>query len=107
MTEQFEQIYSVLSEMRDLLRLIAEPAIADRDKKHREAIRAIGGKPAGKQAGAILLMDGSRTQAEIVKACGIDKGHLSSLVKKLKNEELLTSDPRPRLVISLPANFFD
>lgn len=107
MTDHSAQIFSVLSEMRDLLRLIAEPAIAERDKKHREMVRAIGGKAASKNANAILLMDGSRTQAEITKACGIDKGALSGLVKRLRAADLLTDDPRPHLVISLPTNFFD
>ena len=45
MSDHSEQMLSVLAEMRDLLRLIAEPAIAERDKKFREALRVIGGKP--------------------------------------------------------------
>lgn len=107
MNDHSAQMLSVLAEMRDLLRLIAEPAIAERDKKHREALGIIGGKATSKKAKAILLMDGTRTQADITKACGINQGDLSSLVKKLKTTELLTDDPKPRLVISIPANFFE
>ncbi|MGX9391808.1 hypothetical protein ACWX0K_00515 [Nitrobacteraceae bacterium UC4446_H13] len=107
MNDEPTQMLSVLTEMRDLLRLLAEPAIAERDKKHRETLRVIGGKVAGKKAKAILLMDGEKTQTEISKACGIDRGDLSNLVKSLKANELLTNDPKPRLVISIPANFFE
>lgn len=99
---------SVLVEMRDLLRLIAEPAIADRDKKFREALRVIGGSATSKTAKAILLLDGTRTQADISKACGIAKGNLSILVKKLKAAELLMDDSKqPQLAISIPPNFFE
>lgn len=98
----------ILQEIRDLLRLIAEPAIAERDKKFREALRVIGGSAASKTAKAILLLDGTKTQADIAKACGIDKGNLSGLLKKLKTAELLKDDSkRPQLVISIPANFFE
>ena len=98
----------ILREIRDLLRLIAEPAIAERDKKYREALRVIGGSSTSKTAKAILLLDGTRTQAEISKACGIDRGNLSGLVKKLKAAELLKGDSKqPQLAISIPANFFE
>jgi len=107
MTDDSTKMLAVLTEMRDLLRLLAEPAIAERDKKYRDALRVIGGKAASKKANAILLMDGSRTQADITKACGIDKGDLSVLVKKLKSSELLTGDAKPQLVISIPTNFFE
>lgn len=107
MSDQSAQMLSVLEEMRDLLRLLAEPAIAERDKKYREALRVLGGKAASKKAKAILLMDGKKTQTEIAKACGIDQGDLSNLVKKLKTTDLLADDPKPRLVISIPVNFFE
>lgn len=41
MSDHSAQMLSVLAEMRDLLRLIAEPAIAERDKKLREALLVI------------------------------------------------------------------
>lgn len=98
---------AVLEEMRDLLRLMAEPAIAERDKKHRELLRSIVGNATGKKAKAVLLMDGTKTQSSIASACGIDQGDLSNLVKKLKASELLTGDPKlPQLTIAVPANFF-
>ena len=108
MGENSDQMLRVMTEMRDLLRLLAEPAIAERDKKLRDSLRAIAGIASGKKASAIVLMDGSRTQADIVKDCGIAKGQLSELVKKLKEEGLLINDPKlPELAISLPANFFE
>lgn len=108
MSEDSAQMLRVLSEMRDLLRLMAEPAIAERDKKRRGTLRSIAGSAASKQARAILLMDGTRTQIAITKECGIDKGQLSGLVKKLNAAELLVGDPRqPQLAISIPSNFFE
>ena len=108
MSDASAQMLQVLTEMRDLLRLMAEPAIAERDKRLREALRGIAGSATGKKAKAILLMDGSRKQASIVHECGINQGDLSNLVKKLKAAELLTGDPKqPQLSISIPSNFFE
>ncbi|MBX9453097.1 MAG: hypothetical protein KL801_14905 [Mesorhizobium sp.] len=103
-----EQMLAVLAEMRDLLRVIAEPAIAERDKKLREALRSIAGGGKGNRPRAVLLMDGTRTQAKIVEDCGIHKGQLSELVKALREAGLLKGDPKqPQLTISIPSNFFD
>jgi hypothetical protein len=108
MSDSSEQMLSVLAEMRDLLRLIAEPAIAERDKKLREVLCVIGGNATSKRAKAILLLDGTRTQADVTKDCGISQSDLSGLVKKLKAAELLKGDPKqPHLAISIPANFFE
>jgi len=108
MSDQSEQMLQVLSEMRDLLRLIAEPAIAQRDKKLRASLRSIAGSGTGKKAKAVLLMDGTRNQVGITSACGIDQGDLSVLVKKLKEAGLLKEDRRqPELAISIPSNFFE
>lgn len=108
MSDHSAQMLHVLAEMRDLLRLIAEPAIAQRDKKLRESLRDIAGSATGKKAKAILLMDGTRMQKMITNECGIDKGDLSGLVKKLKSAELLTGNSKqPQLVISIPSNFFE
>jgi hypothetical protein len=99
---------AVLEEMRDLLRVIAEPAIAERDEKLRNALRIIAGNGKGNKPKAILLMDGTRTQAKIVDECGIHKGQLSELVKALREDGLLKGDPKqPQLMISIPSNFFD
>jgi hypothetical protein len=108
MTDHSAQMLRVLAEMRDLLRVLAEPAIAQRDKKLREALRDAAGSATGKKAKAILLMDGTRNQIGIINECGINKGDLSVLVKKLKAAELLTGDPKqPQLAISIPSNFFE
>jgi len=108
MSDPSAQMLHVLTEMRDLLRLIAEPAIAQRDKKLRAALRSIAGSATGKKASAILLMDGTRTQAGINSECGINQGDLSVLVKKLKVAELLRGDPKqPELAISVPTDFFE
>jgi len=108
MSDSSAQMLQVLSEMRDLLRLLAEPAIAQRDKKLREMLRDIAGSATGKKAKAILLMNGTRNQAGISTECGIDRGDLSALVKKLRVAELLKGDSKqPELVISIPLNFFE
>lgn len=108
MSDSSDEMLRVLTEMRDLLRLLAEPAIAQRDKKLREALRTIAGSATGKKASAILLMDGKRHQAAIINECGINQGDLSVLVKKLKAAELLKGDPKqPELAISIPQNFFE
>lgn len=108
MSDHTEQMLRVLSEMRDLLRLMAEPAIAQRDKKLRDALRTVAGSATGKKAKAILLMDGKLNQAGISNKCGIDRGDLSVLVKKMKAEKLLKEDAKePELVISIPPDFFE
>jgi hypothetical protein len=108
MSDASDQMLCILTEMRDLLRLMAEPAIAQRDKKLREALRGIIGSSAGKKAKATAVMDGTRTQVMITKECGIHKGVLSRLVKELKEADLLRGDiKQPRLAISIPSNFFE
>lgn len=108
MSDPSNQMLSVLEEMRDLLRLIAEPAMAERDKKLRDILRTIAGNGKGNKPKAVLLMDGTRTQAKIVEDCGIDKGQLSALVKALREVGLLKGDPKqPQLLIAIPPNFFD
>ena len=95
----------LLREMVELLRLIAEPEIAKRDKKRRVALAGIVGKSKQKIM-AVSLMDGVRTQAAIVKEAGIDKGALSRLTKSLREADLLGSDDKvPKLVFPLPPDF--
>jgi len=97
----------ILMEMRDLLRVIAEPALATRDEKLRESLRGVVGKGRSK-AEAVLLMDGSRTQSTIVNETGIDQGGLSRLVKSLRSASLISADEKhPHLLISIQPNFFD
>ena len=97
----------LLTEMRDLLQVMAEPALAKRDKKFRDAIRVVAGK-SPKRGNAIMLMDGSRSQSAIVKEVGMDQGNLSRLVKALTAQALITADEKhPKLRVKLPPNFFD
>lgn len=97
----------ILREIRDLLRIIAEPALARRDERLRASLQQIIGK--GKQkAKAVILMDGTRSQAAIRKDCGIDFGDLSRLVNALREAELIgLEDKNPRLVFSVPSNLPD
>jgi hypothetical protein len=97
----------LLREMRDLLRVIAEPALAERDKKLRALLLEVVGKGKAK-AKAIRLMDGSRTQAMVAKDSGIDHGLLSRLLKSLRSNGLLKAEStNPTLVIAIPPNFFE
>jgi hypothetical protein len=105
MTEDTE----LLREIRDLLLVMAEPALAKRDERLREALVEIVGK--GKlKAKAVLLMDGSRSQVAIKTESGIDQGTLSKFVKALRLASLIgggDDDKHPKLVITIPPNFFD
>lgn len=90
MSEESELLKAV-QEIRDLIRLMAEPAIAERDQKLRVELKRIVGNSAPK-AKSIFRMDGSRTQAVIQSETGINQGHLSTLVKNLANSKLLSDD---------------
>src|SRR2546425_1009176 len=104
MNEQTE----LLREMRDLLLVMAEPALAKRDERLKESLRQIVGRSKPK-AKAVLLMDGSRTQKAIGRQSGLDIGNLSRCVKALREASLISKDEKqnPKLVISIPPNFFD
>ena len=104
MNEQTE----LLREMRDLLLVIAEPALAKRDEKFRQALYDLVGK-SKPRAKAVHLMDGTRTQSEIKKQTGMDHGNLSRFVKALRAGGLIGKDEKqnPKLVITIPPNFFD
>lgn len=105
--EPLTEILSAVHEIRDLILLLAEPAIAERDRKLRTELRRLVGNSASK-AKAIFLMDGGRTQSAIQRETGINQGHLSTLVKQLKVGKLLSGDgKKPQLAISVPANFFE
>src|SRR5690554_3795556 len=92
----------LLREIRDLLRLVAEPALAERDSKLRVLLLQTVGKSTRK-ASAVILMDGTRTQSAIAKECGIDMGGLSRLVKALREAALIgTDDKLPKTVFPVP-----
>jgi hypothetical protein len=96
----------LLREMRDLLRLIAEPALAKRDEARRRTLREVVGKGETKTKAA-LLMDGTRTRQVIREQSGIDGGNLSRLEKALRNKELLEEGDSPKLVITIAGDFFE
>jgi|ERR1700722_11392530 len=103
MNEQTE----LLREMCELLRVIAEPALAKRDEKFRAELIGIVGKSKLKGK-AVSLMDGTRSQAVIAKESGIDQGALSRLVKTARGKDLISDDEkRPKLLVKLPVNFFE
>jgi hypothetical protein len=104
MNEQTE----LLREMRDLLLVLAEPALAKRDEKFRESLRTIVGRSKPKIK-AIQLMDGSRTQGQIGKEAVLDAGNLSRFVKLLREAGLIGKDEKQnlKLVISVPPSFFE
>jgi predicted transcriptional regulator len=86
---------------------MAEPAIAERDKKLRTELKRIVGSSLPKSK-AVLLMTGTRTQSDIQRETGINQGQLSTLVKHLNEAKLLSGDSKnPKLTISIPSTFFD
>lgn len=96
----------LLTEIRDLLQVMAEPALAQRDAKFRTSLRAVVGSSA-KKANAVLLMDGTRTQSALAKESGCDQGNVSRLVRALAGEKLISADQKhPRLLLKVPALFF-
>lgn len=101
------QEIELLTEIRDLLRVMAEPALAERDRTLREALRtAVGASK--KKAQAALLMDGSRVRQAIVKEAGIDQGTLSRFVKNLIEVGLVApNEQQIRMLIDIPPNFFE
>lgn len=97
----------LLTEIRDLLQLVAEPAMAKRDAALRAALRSVVGS-SGRKAKAVLLMDGTRAQAGIAKESGLDKSDLSKLVKGLAAAKLIPDgEKHPRLAVKVPSTFFE
>jgi hypothetical protein len=101
------EILAAVCEIRDLVRLIAEPQIAARDKMLRdELVRIVGSGTAKRKA--VLAMDGTRTQMDIHTQTGVNSGNLSTLVKHLGKNQLLSGDSKkPKLAISIPTDFFE
>lgn len=94
-------------QMRKLLELLAEPAIAQRDAKLRDELRKIVGTSQKKQE-SVYLMDGSRTQKQIQDQTYVHQGDLSTMVGKLGSAGLLADGKKqPKLAISIPSNYFD
>jgi hypothetical protein len=97
----------LLVEIRDLLQVLAEPLLEKRHKKFRDGIRAVVGKKKSAKV-AVLMMDGTRTQAAIAKESSMDASQLNRLVKELeKGAFCLMEGKHPKLATKLPADFFD
>ena len=98
---------NLLREIRDLLRLMAEPQLAERDRKGREAILAIVGRSEKRQK-AVLLVDGIRTRAQIQKELGWDDGNMSRLFSALKDAGVCdVQNGIPTLRVSISAAMFN
>jgi hypothetical protein len=102
---QSDPLLNTATEILKLLRLMAEPELAQVDKEPRAALKQIVGKSPAK-AQAIQLMDGSRTQTEIRQLVKIDAGDLSKMVKALREAQLLSSTDKPAITIYIPPKFF-
>jgi hypothetical protein len=97
----------LLTEIRDLLLVLAEPALAQRDQKLRVALLQVVGKGAKNRA-AVFLMNGSMSQAAIAKATQFDPSNLSKFMKALAKESLIAADDKqPKLAVTIPSNFFE
>jgi len=102
-----DELLSAVREIRDLVRLMAEPAIAERDQKLRADLKRVVGRSAANSR-SVFLMDGSRTQADIQREANINQGNLSRLVKKLAESKLLAGDgKKPKVAIPIPSNLFE
>lgn len=107
MDTNYSELVNAVNEIRELLRLIAEPQIAARDQKLRDELSRLVGKSSPK-AKAVLQMDGNHTQADLVKKTGMQKGNMSTLVKALSKANLLIGETKqPQLSISVPPTFFE
>lgn len=105
--EDAQLLLEEVRQIRKLLELLAEPAIAQRDAKLRAELRKIVGSGSKKQE-SVFLMDGSRTQKQIISQTSVNQGHLSTMVGKLESAGLLADGKKqPKLTISIPSNFFD
>ena len=101
-----EDLLRTAKEILKLVRIMAEPALAEHDKQLRASLRRIVGKSAVKTRAA-LLMDGTRNQKEIVQLAKMDASDLSKFVKALRGASLLTPDEKPSLAMDIPQNFFE
>lgn len=103
--KETESQTELLTEMRDLLRLLAEPQLAERDRKWRDELRKIAGR-GERNIRAVLLMNGTRSQSAIAKEIPMDVGQLSKLVKSLRSVDLLKNNINPEIVIPVTEAIF-
>ena len=107
MTDNSTELLQTVRTIHDLLELLAEDKIADRDAKQRKALREIVGSSDQMQK-SVLLINGTRSQKDIHTETSVHRGNLSTMVGKLRAAKLIEGDTTtPRLVISIPQNFFE
>lgn len=107
MSEDLKELIETVHKIHKLIELLAEEKIAQRDVKQRDALRQIVGASVKKQE-SVFLMNGVHSQKEIHVKTGVNKGDLSTMVGKLHAANLLAGDKKtPKLVISIPINFFE
>jgi len=107
MSDNSIELLETVRRIHDLLELLAEDKIAERDAKQRTTLIEIVGASVPMQK-SILLMDGTNTQTDIHTKTSAHKGQLSTLVGKLSTAKLLVGDSKyPKLAISIPSNFFE
>lgn len=97
----------LLEEIRDLLKLIAEPQIRERERVGREMVRQIVGKSMKRRA-AVLLIDGIRTRVQVQKEASIDQGDMSRLIAALVRAGVVTErDKVPQLKVDLDQSILE
>jgi hypothetical protein len=107
MSENSREILDAVRKIHELLELLAEDKIAERDAKQRSRLVEIVGSSVQMQ-NSVVLMDGTRTQKDIHDATKVNRGNLSTMVGKLQSADLLVGDTKsPKLAIAIPANFFE
>jgi CRP-like cAMP-binding protein len=100
------RMVSLLEEIRDYLRLMAEPALAERDRIKREKLKEIVGKSQKRQE-VVLSFDGIKSRAQIQKELGMDQGNMSRFVSELKASGIVLEEGgKPRLLIPVDSLFF-
>lgn len=105
MHDEQDALLEAVLEIRELIKLMAGPAMALRDEKLSKALKQIVGRSSVKEK-AVLLMDGSRTQTDIRLAMKIDPSDLSKLVRALRESGLLHLSDKLKIMIPLANDFF-
>jgi hypothetical protein len=91
MTDNSTAVLETLRKIYDLLELLAEDKIAERDAKQRQALREIVGSSVQMQK-SVLLMNGTRSQKDIHTETSVHRGNLSTMVGKLRAAKLIEGD---------------
>src|SRR5437868_5479106 len=113
MTDESPELLSAVKEIRDLLRVMAEPAMAEHDKNARAELRRIVGT-SPKKAKAVYLMeealpdsksrsvyqmsDGAKTTEQIRVACKVSPNYVVSLTQKCVSMGIMEQKPDKKRV---------